>query len=333
MASGNIKDVPAATFAEYVLTSFPELHDHGDGGASDSEDGASSVLSGGEDEPDEADAPPPCGPLRPPEPLSPPSAATRCLPVRPVLAHRLNSHRLHVRAKAKLQRDRLLSGPMLDVYVGRARHHWALHRNLLCHHSERLEAELQGDGSSKRQQQDRLELPDHDPAGFELLVKWLYQGQLDDVTDMPDATQKYEYAVSCHKLYLLCDRFDMPQLKNVAMDQYRRGLNQAELVPDADEIDDIYRQSPVGSPFRRLMTNIAARQIMDPNSERDVETYRQCFESNSDFAIEMVKAIKQGTGGMLFDDPTDTGNECEYHDHEQGPNCHIKAKGRAKSGK
>jgi hypothetical protein len=282
MASGNIKDVPAATFAEYVLTSFPELHDGGDG--------ASSASSGGEDSPLRAPEPP-----SPSLPLSPPSAATRCLPVRPVL-------------------DRLLSGPMLDVYVGRARRHWALHRNLLCHHSERLEAELQGDG---------LELPDHDPAGFELLVKWLYQGQLADVTDMPDATQKYDYAVSCHKLYLLCDRFDMPQLKNVAMDQYRRGLNQAELVPDADEIDEIYRQSPVGSPFRRLMTNIAARQIMD----------RQCFESNSDFAIDMVKAIRQGSGGMLFDDPTDTGNECEYHDHEQGPNCHVKAKGRAKSGK
>ena len=323
MASGNISDVPAATYAEYVLTSFPELHHHhGDDGASepssdDSDDGDESLLS------DALDAPSAGGPR-------PPSAASRCLPVRPVLAHRLNSHRLHVRAKAKLQRDRLLSGPMLDVYVGPARRHWALHRNLLCHHSELLEAELRGDG---KKQHDRLELPDHDPAGFELLVKWLYQGKLDDVTDMADANQKYDYAVSCHKLYLLCDRFDMPQLKNVAMDQYRKGLNQAELVPDADEIDAIYRQSPVASPFRRLMTRIAARQIMDPNSDRDVETYRQCFEGNSDFAIEMVKAIKHGSGGTLFDDPTDTGNECEYHDHEAGPNCHIKGKGRGKQGK
>jgi len=322
MASGNISHVPAATYAEYVLTSFPELHDHRDGGASHPPSDAESLSS----EESELDAPPDHGP--PPSPPS--SAASRCLPVRPVLAHRLNSHRLHVRAKAKLQRDRLLSGPMLDVFVGAARRHWALHRNLLCHHSERLEAELHGDGNK---QHDRLELPEHDPAGFELLVKWLYQGKLDDVTDMADANQKYDYAVSCHKLYLLCDRFDMPQLKNVAMDQYRKGLNQAELVPDADEIADIYRQSPAGSPFRRLMTRIAARQIMDPASERDVETYRQCFESNSDFAIDMVKAIKHGTGGMLFDDPTDTGNECDYHDHDAGPNCHIKGKGRAKQGK
>ena len=179
--------------------------------------------------------------------------------------------------------------------------------------------------------EEALELPEHDPAGFELLVKWLYQGKLDDVSDMPDAAHKFEYAVHCHALYLLCDRFDMPQLKNVAMDQFRKGLNQAELVPDPDEIDDIYRKSPPGSPFRHLMVKIAARQIMDPDNERDITSYRRCFENNADFAIELVAAIRHGTGGVLLDDPT-TGNECEYHDHEDGPHCNLKGKGKGRQG-
>lgn len=218
---------------------------------------------------------------------------------------------------------------MIDIYVGESKRHWALHRNLLCHHSETLENELLGDANGNTRK-DRLELPDHDPAGFELLVKWLYQGSLDDVSDMADENQKYDYAVSCHKLYLLCERFNMTQLKNVAMDQYRKGLHEAELVPDPDEIDAIYRKSPTGSPFRRLMTRIAARQIMDPANERDVETYRECFTNNPDFAIDLVKAIRSGTGGMLFDDPTDKGNECLYHDHEAAPNCYVKEKLRGK---
>ncbi|KAH7359822.1 hypothetical protein BKA66DRAFT_573931 [Pyrenochaeta sp. MPI-SDFR-AT-0127] len=317
MANGSIGDVPAATFAEYVDDPFFEYYV----GA-----GASQTSSGEEDEHLE-NAPSSHTPqlALAQEPVS----ASPCIALRPALTHRLYSHRLHVRAKAKLQRDRLLSGPMIDIYVGESKRHWSLHRNLLCHHSELLETELEGDadGSTRK---ERLDLPEHDPAGFELLVKWLYQGKLDDVSDMADANQKYDYAVSCHKLYLLCDRFDMPQLKNVAMDQYRKGLNEAELVPDAEEIDDIYRKSPTGSPFRQLMTRIAARQIMDPGSERDVETYRQCFENNPDFAVDLVKAIKLGTGGMLFEDPTDAGNECEYHDHDAGPNCHSKGKGRAK---
>ena len=95
--------------------------------------------------------------------------------VRPPLVARLYSNNLHIRAKAKLQRDRLLSGPMIDIYVGEAKRHWSLHRNLLYHHSEVLEHELQGDGEKKP---DRIDLPEYDPAGFELLVKWLYQVNL-----------------------------------------------------------------------------------------------------------------------------------------------------------
>jgi hypothetical protein len=314
MASGSIGDVPAATFAEYVDDPFLDTPD----GAAVSETGA--------DDAEESGSNAPLDDIRPELSSSP------CVALRPGLVHRLYSHQLHVRAKAKLQRDRLLSGPMIDIYVGEAKRHWSLHRNLLCHHSEILEAELEGDDNGN-QRKDALELTDHDPAGFELLVKWLYQGKLDDVSEMADANQKYDYAVSCHKLYLLCDRLDMPQLKNVAMDQYRKGLNEAELVPDAEEIDDIYRKSPTESPFRQLMTRIAARQIMDPGSERDVESYRQCFENNPDFALDLVKAIRHGTGGMLFEDPTEPGNPCQYHDHEDGPNCHIKGKGKIKQGK
>lgn len=215
----------------------------------------------------------------------------------------------------------------LQVGAGDAKRTWNLHKTLLSHHSELLEDELE-----RKKDGDKLELPDHDPAGFELFVKWLYQGKLDDVAEISGQLQQYEYAVSCHKLYLLCERFGIEQLKNIAMDQYRRGLNMSELVPDPNEIDEIYRQSPPGSPWRKLTTQIAARQIMDPDSHPDISTYRECFVDNPDFAVDLVTAIKDGTGGMLFKDPTEAGNECEYHDHEVGPNCHIKGKGKAIQG-
>jgi BTB/POZ domain len=237
-----------------------------------------------------------------------------------------------VQEKAKSRRARLLSGPLVDIYVGESKRHWALHRNLLCHHSEHLASILFPSDETKKKAENKLDLLDDDPAGFELLVKWLYQGKLDDVSNLPDPHSKYDYAVSCHKLYLLCERFEMPQLKNIAMDQYRKGLSEARLVPDAAEMNEIYRNSSEGSPFRRLMTKIAARQIMDPDSEKDAESYRECFDGHPDFAIDLVNAIKMGIGGLLFDDPT-YGDGCEYHDHDAGPNCHIRGKGRAKQGK
>ncbi|KAF2401835.1 hypothetical protein EJ06DRAFT_581067 [Trichodelitschia bisporula] len=230
-------------------------------------------------------------------------------------------------------RERLLSGPIVDIYVGADKRLWSLHRNLLSYHSEFLRAELQHaaqsveeNGTSKSSHGTlRLDLPDEAPEGFELLVKWLYQGKLDDVSSISDDTEKYQYAVACQKLHLLCDRFDLPKLKNIAMDQYRKGLHAAGLVPDASELNDIYRRSPESSPFRRLMVKIAARQLMDPEGDKEADSYRQCFEENPDFVVDLINAIKWGSGGILFEDPTE-GQNCDYHDHDSGPNCHDRNK-------
>lgn len=256
---------------------------------------------------------------------------------------------------AKASRQRLLSGPIVDIYVGSEQKHWALHSNLLCHHSSYFETEFQGHEVQRKEPAPSHYLPDDDPRGFELLVKWLYQGDLDDTSHMTD-DDKYEYAVACHKLYQLCDKFDMIQVKNLAIgeyanqsltseatvysreqtnispcspDLYRQNLNAAQLVPDADEINEIYRASAPGSPFRKLMAKIAARQIMDPGVDKDAESYRVCFDGNPDFAIDMINSIRYMSGGILFDDPTYKNDCLQWHDHRDGSDCH-KSKGKGK---
>ena len=225
--------------------------------------------------------------------------------------------------EAKHMYKRLLSGPTVDIYVGPERRHWSIHKNLLCHHSSYFETELEGHEVPKEHESPSLDLLDDDPRGFELLVKWLYQGHLDDASHMTDE-ERYDYAVACHKLYQLCDKFSMTLLKNLAMDAYRSNLHSAQLVPDAEEINEIYHWSPEGSPFRKLMVKIAARQIMDPTVDKDAESYRTCFEDSADFAVELVNAIRQMSGGTLFDDPTE-GQDCEeWHDHMDGSQCDIK---------
>jgi hypothetical protein len=234
----------------------------------------------------------------------------------------------------------LLSGPTVDVYVGEEKRRWRLHCNLLSYHSEYLQRELQKQwdtraGSGDQKSDDnvalspeslRLDLPNDDSRGFELLIKFMYQGQLENVADIPDSQEKYDYAVACHRLYVLCERFGMTKLMNRAMDQYRRGLSEAGLVPDGVELADIYDRSPTGSPFRTLMTRIAARQIMDPDSDKDAGDYRDCFASNPDFAIQLINSVKEETGGLDLKDPTE-GDGCDYHEHTNGADCHIKRKG------
>ena len=117
------------------------------------------------------------------------------------LGGRSPSYQDTVNDEAEHLRKRLLSGPTVDIFVGHERKQWSLHRNLLCHHSAYFETELFRHDEKIRHavQENELELPDDDPSGFELLVKWLYQGQLEDASHMSEEA-KYDYAVACHKL-------------------------------------------------------------------------------------------------------------------------------------
>ncbi len=211
---------------------------------------------------------------------------------------------------------------MIDIYVGASKRHWSLHRNILSHHSSFFENEVIDTDTKVRGR--TIELLDEDPFAFELLVKWLYQGKIDDVSALP-IEKKWDHADACQRLYTLCTRLQMTELKNLAIDQFRKGCNEAGLVPGPEEMKPIYEKTPPSSPFRKLVSKIAARQIMDPGGNKDAVTYRDCFESNADFAIDVINAIKDGAGPSLFDDPTE-GNSCRYHEHENGDTCHKSVK-------
>lgn len=214
--------------------------------------------------------------------------------------------------------SRLLCSPIMDVYVGENRRHWCLHRDLLGYHTPFFQGQSHLDGKQKF---GKIELLDEDPHAFELLVKWLYQGKIDDVSDLA-MERKWDYADACQKLYVLCEKIKMPHLKNIAIDQFRKACHEAGLVPGPEEIKPVYDTTPPRSPMRKLVSQIAARQIMDPESDSNAATYRMCFENNADFAIDVIDAIRQGSGAKLFHDPTqETG--CFYHEHGTSQVCKV----------
>ena len=222
----------------------------------------------------------------------------------------------------------------MNVYVGPKRRHWSLHRNLLNYHTtwfhDKVREGVREKGgftpSSNNNninkngiQHNAIDFVDTDPRAFELLVKYLYQGHIDDVTTM-SLDKKWDYADSCQQLYLLCSQINLPELKNEAIDQFRKGCFQAGLVPGPEEMRPIYERTGKEDAFRKLVSRIAARQIMDPFGECDAGKYRECFATSPDFGIDVVNAIKEGAVGKLFDDPTE-GEGCLYHDHQFGQKC------------
>jgi hypothetical protein len=213
---------------------------------------------------------------------------------------------------------------LLDIYIGPEQRRWSLHERLLCYHSSFFDEGFTLNGEHKRIKDGELYMPDQDPAAFELLIKWLYQGKIEDVSWKPKDV-KWDYAFTCQKLYLLSEVIGLTELKNRAIDEFRKGCNEARLVPGGEEMEPIYAKTAAGSPFRKLVSKIAARQIMDPDTRRDANIYRSCFEAHPDFAVDVINEIRDNTGGFLFDDPNE-GNSCRYHEHEGFDTCHKTVK-------
>lgn len=134
----------------------------------------------------------------------------------------------------KLQCDltvaqRLLSGPLIEISVGAEQKRWHIHHNLLSRHSPYFREDDLVNGEEKRIRDGRVDLPNEDPNAFRILVKWLYQGRIQDVTSLKKE-QKWDYAFACQNLYMLCEKLGMRELKNQAIDQFRRGCFEYALV-------------------------------------------------------------------------------------------------------
>ena len=132
--------------------------------------------------------------------------------------------------------------------------------------------------------------------------------------------KKWDYAFTCQNVYILCERLQVQSLKNMAIDQFRRGCLETRLVPGAEEIVPIYLRTQSDSPFRKLVSRIAARQLLDPDTKRNAIMYRECFAASPDFAVDVLNALREGTSGILLDDPTE-GSGCRYHEHASGESC------------
>lgn len=218
----------------------------------------------------------------------------------------------------------LLTGPTISIFTGPERKQWTLHLKLLAHQSPFFASRTESDD-------DQLEYLDDNPLGWSLLVAYFYRSSLPPLSDFRSPNTKYEHAVACHSLYILCFRFSIPALANLAIDRLRRCLHTAHLVPDADEIHEMYNSSPEGSGMRNLMIRIAARQIMDPEVERDVQAYFGCFEKSPEFAVGLVREIRRLSGGVLFGNPN-AGSGCEYHEHAEGEACDGVGEGEVNTG-
>ncbi|KAI9712146.1 MAG: hypothetical protein M1812_006984 [Candelaria pacifica] len=183
----------------------------------------------------------------------------------------------------------LLSGEMVDIYVGPKRKHWHLPKLLLCNTSSFFQGSFEGE--FKEAAEKALYLPEDEAEGFEIFVQWLYRGGLPGIANY--ATFDAEQLLSSNiALYHLADKLCIVPLQNLAIERigeiFKRG-KQVSMRPST--ILGIYQNTRPDSMLRKLSVDLAAHRYMS-TPDLNIEYYKCCLDSAEGFVIDLVRAMK-----------------------------------------
>jgi hypothetical protein len=159
----------------------------------------------------------------------------------------LTSHRAHNATFAK-------------VVVGRKAQSFTVHLDLLTYHSPFFRAALTG--SFKEAEKKLVTLSETYVETFELFVHWLYHQQFPTDVDSPqllalyhdDEDSSFQFEVLV-RLYVFCDKYDVPGLKRQCLDALFDHLTDAPELPHLNDVGIAFDNLDDKDPLRRMITD------------------------------------------------------------------------------
>ena len=233
----------------------------------------------------------------------------------------------------------------MTAIVGAEKRKFLLHKNLLADRCDFFSAAFGGQFAESEQKS--IQLPDIDPAEFELFVDWLYRGTLEPIrpngmdasvfgnTCKTEADEKIRFKIEeglereewpYHRLYYMAERWCLDELKNLAMDQIRSFHYESEILLGFEFFQPAYENTREGSPMRKYITTYAMHLIFEEENSSD-EIVKEFFSSLSfqteDSARDLLRDVFIGLRQRFNspEDPDDAAERCKYHDHADGKRC------------
>ncbi|KAH9222811.1 hypothetical protein DL95DRAFT_380561, partial [Leptodontidium sp. 2 PMI_412] len=94
-----------------------------------------------------------------------------------------------------------MSGPKVDVIVGKDKKHYSLPKDLLCYHSRYFDRCF--NGGFKEAEEQKLELLEDSVEDFEILLEFMLQGSV------PDVIHTRGTVATCMDMIAYADKFAM----------------------------------------------------------------------------------------------------------------------------
>ena len=142
-------------------------------------------------------------------------------------------------------------------------------------------------GQWKESDDKVIELPDDSPTVFFTYLQLLYTSKLPikaKNTRQDDKVSRHEYDILV-ELYVLAEKFQDVETRNIAMDAMIAKSRSERSVPGMYNVQRIFDDTPEGSPLRKFVTDLYA----DIGSEHQLHT--NCGRPPPDFLFELSRKL------------------------------------------
>lgn len=199
--------------------------------------------------------------------------------------------------------------------VGPKRVKFGVHKGILIRRSAFFRTALTG--TFKEATEGTVTLQEDNPKVFGVFVSWLYTGKLENTVDeIPTPCGSNRLA----ELYIFADRYDVPILRNDAIDALVKNRQEIPHIPILS-FRMVYDATPPKDPLRRLLVDMVA---LTTNIRQSVVAYRESYPAEMLLDIlvvssERIDALLSGSGnGRRPWKPTKSSICSSYHTHEEG---------------
>ena len=146
-----------------------------------------------------------------------------------------------------------------------------------------------------------------------LFTRWVYGGKLSGPTDY----QTFQHYIC---LYMLAQRFQIPQLQNDVMNHVRTYYRQQNMTAPPYRLEYVYENTAEPCQLRTFLTTTAAYRVLcEPAKGGLSDAMAPVVARGGDLAVDFVNAMAElHWNGM--EDPR-KGDDCQFHVHDDGVRC------------
>ncbi|KAE9976074.1 hypothetical protein EG328_002845 [Venturia inaequalis] len=200
---------------------------------------------------------------------------------------------------------------MCRIFVDDDTEPYTVHHDLITASSEFFNRALNGEFEERN---GDVKLPEHKSSTFEVYSKWLYS----DVISHPPV---HDDTIAVYKLYVLGDTIRDGRFRNSVVDFIIKSVTVSNECPvGIGAVNYAFENTPKSSKLTKLLIDFWAYGAQTEWFEI-ASTQNADGQYPSEFLYEVLRVSLLSPGKTKEADRPWIKNLCQYHDHEDTPDC------------